>query len=214
MLTIAPRRRCRIPRQHGLGHARETEEIRLEHGVDFLVFAFFHAGKIAVAGIVHEHVYAAEMACSAFFTASATSEALVTSSFSASACLLRPADKVLNLLRVTRGDDHAVATIEQHFRKFASKSSGTTGDEPDCGILRRHCFVPLFLSITKHSKRKFSSGLRGGLKHPSWAVIPALRLETVLGARIGSRHAALAFAIAKSEKTSAALYGEGTGPKA
>ena len=46
--------------QHRLGQSHQAEEIGFEHGADFCVFAFLDRREIAVAGIIDQHVDAAE----------------------------------------------------------------------------------------------------------------------------------------------------------
>ena len=97
MLITCPRAARTHAGQHGLDHRDDAEVVRVEERADLVVLAFLDGRHVAVAGVVHEHVDAAEGALR-LATAASICARFVTSSASAIARSGCARDDVLDRL--------------------------------------------------------------------------------------------------------------------
>ena len=116
--------------QHRLGHAHQAEKVGLEHGADLLVLALLDRGHVAVAGIVHEHVDAAEGVTRRLHRRrhlGRLGDVQRHGLAAAAGAVL----EVLHVLGLARGGDQTPAAVEHELGEFAPEAGGAAGDEPD-----------------------------------------------------------------------------------
>ena len=123
-------------RQHGAGDRGEAEHVGLEHGADVLVFALFDRRQITVAGVVDEHVDAAEfLLCR--LDRRRNFGRLVDVELQRQRVGVMAGDEVGDLGRIARGGGDAVAAPDQDGREFAPEAGRAAGDEPDGFVVGR-----------------------------------------------------------------------------
>ena len=109
--------------QRRLGHGDEAEHVGFEHGAYFGILAFLDGGQVAVAGVVHEHVQAAELRLGGGDGGGDLARIVHVERQSQSAILVA-GDEILHAGRVARGDDGAAAALQDGFRQFAAEARG------------------------------------------------------------------------------------------
>ena len=98
-------------RQHGPRQCEQAEHVGVELGTDLVLQALLDCGLVAVAGIVHEHVYAAE-ALGRGMNPVCDLPCLDDVQRQRQGSVTRPLSKFGNPRLVARGDDRTPATVE------------------------------------------------------------------------------------------------------
>jgi hypothetical protein len=121
-------------RQHAPGHGHQAEEVRLEHRPHLLLLAFLDRGQVAVAGVVHQHVDAAEGALRLLHRG-VHLRRIGDVEAKREAVLRVRCDDVPDLIRIARRR-HGFVSMRQGAQSDGSAQPGrAAGDEPDgCGL--------------------------------------------------------------------------------
>ncbi len=127
--------------QHGARHGEEAEDVGLELGADLLRHALLDGGQVAVAGVVHQHVDAAERPHRGLH---AGLDLVVVDHVERQRerAVLAALREILDARLVARRDDGPPAAVEHQLRQFAAEAGGAAGDEPHRGRFIRHVVRP------------------------------------------------------------------------
>ncbi len=127
---------CPHPGQHRLDQLQRSEQVGVEQGMDVLVLAFLDRGQIAVAGVVDEHVHAAEAGLGRRDRRRDLAR-IGHVELDRKRRLAVRGREVGDVVALSRGDDDTVARGECLLGKRTAEPLGTAGDEPDC-VFRDH----------------------------------------------------------------------------
>ena len=130
MLTIAAAAARAHARQDGADHRRQAEEIGLELGADRRVLALLDRAHVAVAGVVDQHVDAAEGALG-FLDGGGDRVGIGDVELQRDRLAVFALDEIGDRLRIAGGGDEAEAVRQGGAGEFAAQPGRAAGDEPD-----------------------------------------------------------------------------------
>ena len=111
-----------------MNHSAQTENIDVEHSPHLFVFALFNRREIADAGIVHEHVNAAEFFLSRLHRGV---DLILLGDVEFQHQRFAQRREVFHVRRIAGGDHCAVTEFQNLRGKLASEAGRATGDKPD-----------------------------------------------------------------------------------